>query len=130
MKKITLFIGICLIALVSCTSNAPQVYTTIVGSWHCAESSVYGSRNYLADIDRKLSDTTQYLLSNFYNQGDNEFILAHLSGSSLTIVQQQIVAQTVKSGTGIVSKDFKTITFDYNIYDGSNEIKVHSVYSR
>ena len=105
-------------------------YTSIVGSWHCSESTIYGSKNYLVDIDRKRTDTTQFLLSNFYNQGDNEFIYAHLNGSTLTISQQQIVNQIVKSGTGIVSSDFKTITFDCNIYDGSSEIKVHSVCSR
>lgn len=131
MKQNTyLYIALCCIALMSCTSNEPKVYTSIVGSWHCAESSPYGSRNYLVDIDRKRTDTTQYLLSNFYNQDVNEFILAHLSGKTLTIAQQQIVALTVKSGTGLVSTDFKKIDFDYNMYDGSTEIKVHAIYTR
>ena len=131
MKKITfLYFALCCVVLVSCTNNEPKVYTTIIGSWHCAESSPYGSRNYLVDIDRNRTDTTQYLLSNFYNQGDTEFIFSHMSGKTLTITQQQIFSFTVKSGTGLVSTDFKRIELDYNIYDGSTEIKVHAIYTR
>ena len=131
MKTRTILnIVLCWVVLVSCTSNEPKIYTSIVGSWHCAESSPYGSRNYLVDIDRKRTDSTQYLLSNFYNQDVNEFIFAHLSGKTLTITQQQIVSLTVKSGTGLVSTDFKRIDFDYNMYDGSSEIKVHAIYTR
>ena len=131
MRKTTFFyIALCCITLISCTGNEPQAHTSIIGSWHCAESSAYGSRNYLVDIDRKRTDTTQYLMSNFYNQDVNEFILAHLSGKTLTITQQQILALTVKSGTGLVSNDFKRIDFDYNMYDWSSEINVHAIYTR
>ena len=132
MKKTTLFyITLCCVALVSCTTtNEPKVYSNIIGSWHCAESSPYGSRNYLVDIDRNRTDTTQYLLSNFYNQGDTDFIFAHMNGKNLTITQQQIVSLTVKSGTGLVSTDFKRIELDYNMFDGSTEIKVHAIYTR
>jgi len=123
---------ICLLfTFFSCENKAPEVYTSIVGSWRCEEfNPLLGSRVYLVEIDRKRGDTTQYLISNFYNLDINEFIFTRLIAKNLSIVQQQILAQTVKSGSGTVSDNFKRIDFNYNMYDGKNDIQVTAVYTR
>jgi hypothetical protein len=134
-KKIFVVLIFVVAALVSCGSNEPKVYTSIEGSWRCEEiNPIIGQRIYIVDIDRKKSDTTQYVLSNFYNVDVLEFVIAKLNEKTLTIsplqqvgTQQQLV---VKSGSGIVSSDFRRIVFTYTIFDGQNDFEVQAVYSR
>ncbi len=121
-------------SLVSCGNNEPKVYTNIEGSWRCEETIPYAQpRTYIVDVDRRLSDTTQYLISNFYNVDYDEFIYVKLTGSNVVIIGSQQIGFTqpiiVRSGSGTVSSDFKQISLDYNIYDGQ-ERSVHAVYSR
>lgn len=136
MKKhlyIVLFIVVAVV--VSCGSNDPKVYTSISGSWRCEENNpIIGHRVYIVDIDRKKTDTTQYVLSNFYNVDVLEFVIAKLSVNTLTILPlQQVGTQQqleVKSGSGVVSSDFRRIVFTYTIFDGQNDFEVQAVYSR
>lgn len=136
MKKnayILLLIGL-ILSLVSCGNNEPKVYTNIVGSWRCEETIPYVQpRTYIVDVDRRLSDTTQYLISNFYNVDYDEFIYVKLTGSNLVIIGSQQIGFMqpiiVRSGSGTVSSDFKQISLDYSIYDGQ-ERNVHADYSR
>ena len=134
MKNSILIFQIALIfTLISCKENVPVVHHSIEGAWRCEEfSPIGGSRIYIVDIYRTKNDTSQYLLSNFFNVDIDESVPAHLSGNTLTISQSSIgMTQIVaKSGSGIVSGNFTRIDFDYNIFDGQNEIKVHAVYSR
>ncbi len=119
-----------LVTILSCNKKNTE-YHSITGSWRCEElNPLYGTSIYMVDIDVSRSDTTIFLLSNFLNTDFNEFIYAHLSGSTLTLPDQTFAAMRVKSGTGIVSEDFTTIGFDYNIFDGQSDIKVHANYTR
>jgi len=121
------------IAFLSCGNNGPIAYKSISGSWRCQEISSNGvQRTYIVQVDRKLSDTTQYLLSNFYNIDINEFVLVHLKGSNITITQQEIGTSPaiVESGSGVVSSNFTRIDFTYMIRDGLNDIKVNAYYTR
>ncbi len=135
MKKIQFLhiLGFILLISVSCVSTGPKVYTSIEGSWRCeAFNSLSGSHStYIVEIDRKKTDTTQYVITYFENTNYPNFVIAHLTGKNFTIAQQQIgEAQLfVKSGTGIVS-DFTHIAFNYTIYDGINEMPVQAVYTR
>jgi len=138
MRKITGFIiSLFLIAVVSCNDNQPIAKNSIVGSWHCTESTIYGSRSYLTDIYRLKSDSTQYLLSNFYNISTDDIadVRAKLAAKTLTINPMQAIntgsiTMTVKSGKGTVANDFSRIDFDYTIYNGASDITVHAVYTR
>ncbi len=131
-RKIIILIAVAATFL-SCSNNGPVAYKSISGSWRCEEfPSVGMSRTYIVEVDRKLSDTTQYLLSNFYNIDINEFVYVHLKGTNITIAQQQIGISpvTVESGSGVVSLNFTKIEFSYVIHDGLNDIKVNAIYTR
>lgn len=133
-KNISLFLFFIVAALVSCGNNDPKAHTSIEGSWRCEEyNPISGQRIYIVDIDRKKSDTTQYVVSNFYNVDPFEFVSAKLSANTLTIPLQQVGTQqqlVVKSGSGVVSSDFRRIVFTYTIFDGQNDLEVQAVYSR
>ena len=134
MKKLTsIFIALILLGLVSCDKE-DRVYKSVTGSWRCEEfNPLFGISVYMVDIDRKKSDSTLYLLSNFHNQDSEEsieFVYAKLLDSTLTISMQSFAGLVVKSGIGAVSSDFTLIEFDYEIFDGVNDISVHAVYSR
>lgn len=119
-----------LVTLNSCNKKS-IVYHSITGSWRCEEiNPINGQRIYIVDIDKSKNDSTLYLLSNFYNEDFNEFVYAHLTGNTMTISEQTFATRRVKSGTGIVSGDLTMINFDYIIFDGQNEIKVHANYTR
>lgn len=136
MKKIIYFaLFFAVSILVGCGNNEPKVYTSIIGSWSCEENNpITGQRIYIVDIDRKKSDTTQYVLSNFYNVNVLEFVIAKLSANTLTILPlQQVGTQQqleVKAGSGVVSSDFRRIVFTYKIFDGLSDFEVQATYSR
>jgi hypothetical protein len=105
-------------------------YTSIAGSWRVQEvNPLSGTRVYIVEIDRSKSDTTQYLIRNFYDADINEFVFAQLRGSTLSLPDQTISNVRIKSGTGTVNKNYTSIEFDYNIYDG-NDTRVHGSFTR
>ena len=117
-------------SLNSCNDKLTD-FTTIEGTWRCQEyNPLSGQRVYLVDIERSNKDTTQYLISNFYNVDFNEFVFAYRKELKLTIPQQAIVSVIVKSGTGTISEDLLEIDFDYIVLDGASEIKVHAIFTR
>jgi hypothetical protein len=133
-KHINIVLFFVVAVVVSCGNNEPKVYTSISGSWRCEEINSFGERRvYVVDIKRKISDTTQYSLSNFHNVDIDEFVFAKLNKDTLTIIPKQIGLQqqlVVKSGSGVVSSDFKRIKLTYIIFDGQSEFGVQADYSR
>lgn len=119
-----------ILLLAACGDNDPKVHTTIAGTWRCEEtSSLNGTRTYLIDIDQTISDTTQYLISNFYNTGDVEYIKVKLKSNKLTITQQPTSNITVSGFSGTVI-DLTKINLNYTVRDGLSDIKVEATYSR
>lgn len=120
----------------SCKDEKIVVRTSIVGSWLCEEFNMTSGtrRTYMVDIDRKTSDTTQYLLSNFYNVNPIGFVFATLQGNKLTIQAMQLLSsegissEVVKVGAGTVI-NFKRIELDYAIYDGQ-DYTIKAFYTR
>jgi hypothetical protein len=127
---VQLVLLILLIEILSSCNKKNITYHSITGSWRVEEiNPINGTRVYIVEIDRSKSDTSQYLISNFYDTDINEFVYAQLRVSTLTIPDQTITSYRVRSGTGTVSGDFTKIDFTYNIYDGS-DVKVQANYSR
>jgi len=130
MNRIILLFLAMAFSLNSCSDKQTD-FNTIEGSWRCQEyNPLSGQRVYLVDIERSNKDTTQYLISNFYNVDFNEFVFAYRKDLKLTIPQQAVVSVIVKSGTGVISEDLLGIEFDYIVLDGASEIKVHAIYTR
>lgn len=124
-------IGI-LIILSACTNTDPINYSSIKGAWKCHETSLGAQRTYLVEIFKSKSGTTDYLFSNFYNVGQTGEYDINFSYENYKITFSPIENSfiRIKSGEGTVNSSFNSMTLDYIIYNGVNDIPVHAVYSR
>lgn len=134
MRKFNFFFALILpVLLASCVDTVPKVYTSISGSWRCEEyNRTTGiTSNYLVEIDRQIKDTTQYVITYFENTTYDDFIFVHLTGKNITIPTQQIGTKQmeVRTGSGVVSADFKRIDWDYTVYNGITEV-IQAAYTR
>jgi hypothetical protein len=134
-RKSSSYLLLVLLAIVvfACENNTPKTYTNITGSWRCVESSQFGQRTYLLDIDRKRNSETDFLISNFHNVGyENIFVSFTLNGNKLTLINQNLnmSGYIIKSGNGIVSQDFKEVELNYIIFDGKTDIPFYVVFTR
>lgn len=121
------------VVLMSCDNNSIKTYTSVTGSWRCVEfSTQFGQRSYLLDIYKSKSGTSNFLISNFHNDGyENIFVTFALNSNKITLTNQNLnQGLIVKSGNGIVSQDFKEIELNYIIFDGKTDIPVNVVYTR
>ncbi len=120
------------ILLVACTnSNEPMVYTSYAGSWKCEEtSSVNGYiQPYMVIIDRSATDTTQYLIRNFFDTGDNQMIMVHIEGTNVELLQQPTSGQVLQSFSGSCTP-FSQLKLFYTVYDGERDVFFEAIYSR
>lgn len=132
MKKKFLKYWILPFILIACTeSNEPKVYTSYNGSWKCEEvSSVVGyTKPYIVYIDRNTTDTTQYIVRNFFDAGDNQMIVVRIAGDSIALLQQPTSGQILRSFSGKASA-FNKLTLQYTIYDGERDVFYEAVYTR
>lgn len=120
--------------LFSCTdNNDPIDYSSIKGSWRCIESSEMGDRTYLIDVYKKKNETTDYLISNFHKVGYESFddVEIELVGTKISIADQPLGAgQQLKEGSGTVSADFKQMTIQYQVINGSTTIGYSAIFTR
>ncbi len=135
MNKISFALVLTCICIVSsCKNNEPVLRTSIAGAWMCEEFNpliMGGSRRYIVDVERERTDTTKYVIFNFHNAGDDEFVRTTYKNKILTITEQPLgIGMTVRSGNGSASADFKRMDITYTIFDGMNEVEVNAVYSR
>lgn len=132
MKKKILLLSILAYIFLSCEESGPKVYTSISGTWRCEEiNPIIGDRVYLVDIDRKRADTTQYLISNFYNTSDLDYIVVKLKSSQFTLAQQSTADINIKSFNGnLIGTNFKRIELTYKIYDGIRDISASAILTR
>jgi hypothetical protein len=130
MKLIKIFSLALLFFLLSCDDNAPRIYTSIEGVWRCEEinSSVGTQRSYLLDIYQR-SDTTQYVITNFFNTGDDQTIVVRLKAGKLSMIEDPTANITVKSFSGTVD-NLKQIRLNYTVFDGQRDNAVNAVFSR
>lgn len=107
------------------------IYTKLDGIFSCEETSLYTAeyRKYLVEIDKVNSAEDQYIISNFHNQGDTEFLFVENRNDTLYI-ENQVISGIFINGKGVVNKDFNKIEFSYNADDGSLEIPYFAVFSR
>ena len=108
--------NIVLISFASILASCDQIGTiapkTIDGEWKCQETHYEtGITNYYISIDYTDSTKKGIKIHNFNNIGG--YCNATLSGSIITISKQTINKEVVE-GSGNISSDYKSLTFDYN----------------
>jgi len=122
-----LFVGLC----TSCDENSPSGdYTSIEGIYTCQESSPHaGVRQYPVEIDKVNDSENLYIIVNFHNKGQNEFLFAELDVDVL-LISNQIISDIRVEGEGLVDEEFKSIQLNYFTDDGINELDYYSSYTR
>lgn len=122
-----LLVGMCK----SCNETGPSGdYTSIEGVYTCQESSPHaGQRQYPVEIDKVNDSENLYIIVNFHNKGESEFLYAELDINTLRITNQTISNIRV-DGEGTVDEEFRSIRLDYLTDDGASILDYYSSYTR
>lgn len=116
--------------LASCDNNPEVNYSSIDGFYSCEEGSAHaGIRKYILEIDKVSSQDNTYIIANFHNLGDNEFLYAEYLQDTLYI-RNQVVSVFFVNGKGKVYDDFKRIELFYTADDGVQELGYSAVLVR
>ncbi|MBN2766356.1 MAG: hypothetical protein JXR27_08290 [Paludibacteraceae bacterium] len=131
MFKYKLLYPVLLLLLSSCESSGPVVHKSIAGVWRCEDinNSTITRNSYLLDIYRKQSDSTLYVITNFFQAGDNEFIVVKNNDGKLILAEQSLTGMNLKKFSATVI-DLHNISLQYTIYDGQRDNVVDASYSR
>ena len=101
--------------------NGGDPRDNIVDTWRSTEiSAIYGKSSYLVDIAKEPLDSTEVILSNFYNLGIDTEVKGTLNGYKIYISVQVVNGNEI-SGEGDIAGDFSVIGFVYEVKDGSGE---------
>jgi hypothetical protein len=104
----------------------------VSGLWLCDESGDYlksVEETYYVEIDPHPDDSSKVIISNFFNVNDDAE--ATLSGSRLTLANQILEGGFTVSGSGVISKNYTQIDWEYFVDDGSGkDYKVTAVYTK
>jgi hypothetical protein len=122
---------LCFILLTACNKDPFNgELDDLTGVFSCQESSTHsGLRKYLVEFDPVANSPDQYIISNFHNQGDNEFIYADYHNDTLWIINQ-LSGDLRINGKGPVDPDFRTVRLYYEIDDGLNIFDFQVLYER
>jgi len=107
----------------------------IEGEWSCDENSEYFKKSttsvYSVYISPDADNDNGVIIDGFYNLGDLG-VKANVSGLTITIPQQTVEGGfTILTGSGIVSANYKEITWSYNINIGGDAVDhVTAVYTK
>lgn len=130
LNKIALCFLLPLLLFSSCEEKPEVIYSKLDGLYNCTEqSSMYGVKKYFIEIDKTISHDNRYIISNFHNQGDVNWVYTELLMDSL-IIPNQSFGTMIISGKGTVNSDFNNIYMYYKIDDGLYEIDYYCTYSR
>lgn len=100
------------------------------GVYTCQESSPHaGTRQYPVEIDKVKDSENLYIIVNFHNKGQSEFLYAELDIDTLRISNQAIVNIRV-DGQGLVGEEYRSIQLNYLTDDGTTIFEYYSSYSR
>lgn len=107
-----------------------KVYTGLTGAYSCQENSVYsGYKKYIIEIDKVKSQEDLFIISNFHNQGNIEFLYATYKNDSI-FIENQVISGLFINGKGSVNQNFNNIEIFYHTDDGNTEMEYFAVYSR
>ncbi len=116
-NKIFILIAIFLSACAQ--DDFTDIRDNISGNWRCQENSnLFGEQYYDVNISKSDSIETEILIYNFFDRKQD--VRVTVEGNSLTI-PIQIVDNWEISGTGEISTDYKTISWNFSADDGSGK---------
>ena len=102
--------------------NGGDPRDNIVDTWRSTEiSAIYGKSSYLVDIAKEPLDSTEVVLSNFYNLGIDTEVKGTLNGYKIYISVQVVNGNEI-SGEGTLTGNYSEINFVYEVKDGSGEM--------
>jgi len=105
-------------------------YTSPEGIYTSEENSVVsGYRKYLIELQEVNNLPGTYIISNFHNSGDDEFLYSEMQGDSV-FISNQIISDMTVNGSGKISADFSTIRLTYRTDDGIMILDYYVQYSR
>lgn len=118
------------ILLTSCDEKPEVVYTRVDGVYTCSEESVHlGYRKYIIEIDRVGETGDQYIISNFHNSGQSEFLYCMIRNDSL-VIADQVIGNLFVNGRGTISEDYREIEVFYFVDDGVVELDYNAHFER
>ena len=110
-----------------------SVAERLEGRWLCEENNPYKSAEdfFSVYIDINPVDSNTISISNFFQLGSDAYATAKISGLTLTLSNQTIGDGFKIYGSGTISNNYQTITWHYNVDDGSGTwSEVNSVYTK
>lgn len=117
----------------SCQKDDPTTDTdsnSIIDTWNCSENSpTYGSTSYQVDISKDTTSSNKVIIDNFYQLGLGKEVKATQNGQSLTISNANIDGFII-NGTGTISSNYNSISWNYTVDDGSGSENVTATYTR
>jgi hypothetical protein len=129
-KWLFVLAGIPLLMFACDRNNEPLDYSSIVGIYTCNESSVHaGLRQYPVEIEKVHDAENRYIIVNFHNKGENEFLFSELTRDTLRINNQAISDISV-NGKGMVASDFRSIQLNYVTDDGTTILDYYATFTR
>lgn len=121
---------ICVLVLVSSCEDLTDSLNprdNIVDTWKCTEKdSSNGTDSFLIEIEADNVNVSGIKIYNFNHLGDNIFVKATVSGSSITIPEQDADGYTIK-GTGSIKAGNEEISLNYSVDDGAEKINYTAV---
>jgi hypothetical protein len=129
--KASLLLLVPILLAASCEEKQATTYTTVEGLYVCNERSAHaGVHNYFVEIDKVSTQQNLYIIDNFHNAGENEFIYAELVADTLVINNQGFGNFLSVSGKGAVSGNFKSVEFSYYTFDGVVQLDYYATFER
>lgn len=119
----------------SCEPNSGgnDIASLLEGKWAVSETStLFKAAKDAYDVYITISeiDSTNIYISNFYGIGATYDVRATISGLNLTIPSQTVNGDDF-TGSGIIAKNYKTITWKYKVAFESGDVDtVNAVYQK
>ncbi len=126
---------ICLIIPVllafSCEEKPPaSEYLSIEGFFVCNERSLHaGIHNYIVEIEKVNTQNNLFIINNFHNTGESEFLYTELISDSL-FIDNQVIGNLFVYGKGTVTDDFRQIELSYYTDDGILQLDYYATFKR
>jgi hypothetical protein len=110
--------------------NEDVVFNSVKGVYKCQENSVHsGFKSYLVELDSVKNQENLFIILNFHNSGENEFLYAIIRNDSI-LIENQLINNMFITGEGTISKDLKQMDVFYLTDDGLVQLDYYAKYFR